>query len=119
MTKSRIALGRLGEDLAADYLRKQAYIILNRNYRTARGEIDLVAKDGETLVFIEVKTRKSTAFGTPLEAITRQKQVKLRELALTYMQEQHVGASGIRFDAIAISCRYGKAPEIVHLRNAF
>jgi len=94
-------VGRLGEDLAARYLQSQGYIILERNYRCQEGEIDLVAMDGSCLAFVEVRTRRSTRFGTPEESITLKKKAKLLSAAQSYVAEK--GWEGFwRIDLLAI-----------------
>jgi putative endonuclease len=90
-------LGKYGEQLAADYLQRGGLRILARNWRCAEGEIDLVAADRRVLVAVEVKTRSSTAFGTPLEAVTRKKRSRLRRLAV-----QWVVANGVLFDEVRV-----------------
>ena len=90
-------LGKYGEQLAADYLQRAGFRILGRNWRCAEGEIDLVAADRRVLVAVEVKTRSSTAFGTPLEAVTRKKRSRLRRLAV-----QWVVANGVLFDEVRV-----------------
>jgi len=87
MTGSRKALGRLGEELAAQALAARGYRIRQRNWRCPAGELDIVAEDGDVLAFVEVKTRRGLAFGAPEEAITPAKQAKLIELAATYAYE--------------------------------
>jgi len=90
-------LGKYGEQLAADYLQRAGLRILARNWRCSEGEIDLVAADRRVLVAVEVKTRSSTAFGTPLEAVTRKKRSRLRRLAV-----QWVVANGVLFDEVRV-----------------
>lgn len=91
-------LGRRGEDLAAQFLVDAGYTVIDRNWRCPRGEIDLVARDGEDTVFVEVKTRSSTAFGHPFEAITAQKLARIRGLAIAWCEAHpvHRGAHGSR-----------------------
>lgn len=112
-------LGRRGEDLAAAHLRMIGFEILDRNWRCGQGEIDIVARDGREIVFVEVKTRSSVAFGNPLEAITPAKLARLRRLAVAWC-EAHPGHSArIRIDAIAIvSPRVGTV-AIDHLPRIF
>ena len=90
-------LGKYGEQLAAEYLQRAGLRILARNWRCAEGEIDLVAADRRVLVAVEVKTRSSTAFGTPLEAVTPKKRSRLRRLAV-----QWVVANGVLFDEVRV-----------------
>jgi putative endonuclease len=110
-------LGRRGEELAAQYLVDAGYTVIDRNWRCARGEIDLVARDGNDTVFVEVKTRSSTAFGHPFEAITARKLARLRRLALAWREAQPYRRGTIRVDAIAVIASAGQAPSIEHLRG--
>ena len=113
------ALGRRGEDLAADYLRGAGLSIVERNWRCALGEIDLVARDGNETVFIEVKTRAGLGYGHPLEAITMQKLARLRRLAAAWC-EAHPGSFGeIRIDAVAVIAPRGGGVQVEHLRRVF
>lgn len=114
MTKS---FGRKGEELAAAYLRSQGYAILHRNYRTPLGEADLVARDGEAVVFVEVKARSSDAFGQPFEAVDPRKQEKIKRVALYYLKQNRLEAP-VRFDVISIVSRSGGS-EVNHIREAF
>jgi putative endonuclease len=91
------ALGKHGEQLAAEYLQRAGFRILARNWRCAEGEIDIVAADRRALVAVEVKTRSGTGFGTPLEAVTRKKRNRLRRLAV-----QWVVAHGVLFDEVRV-----------------
>ncbi len=91
------ALGRQGEQAAAEYLERAGYRILARNWRCAEGEIDIVMADRRALVAVEVKTRSGTAYGTPLEAVTRKKRSRLRRLAV-----QWVLANGVLFDEVRV-----------------
>ncbi|MEA1961796.1 MAG: YraN family protein [Bacillota bacterium] len=110
--------GKYGEELAVNYLLSKGYKIIVRNYRSKEGEIDIICSDGKTIVFVEVKTRRSTRFGTPEEAITRTKMQHIRRTALTYLAEQGERYKEIRFDVIAILLQ-GQTPEINHIEAAF
>lgn len=110
-------LGRRGEELAAHYLERAGYTVIDRNWRCARGEIDLVAREGNDTVFIEVKTRSSTAFGHPFEAITARKLARLRRLALAWCEAHPYRRGVIRIDAIAVIAGDGREPTIEHLRR--
>ncbi len=112
-------LGRRGERLAERFLTDAGLLILDRNWRCPQGEIDLVARDGDELVFIEVKTRTSTAFGHPLEAITARKLARLRRLAAAWCAEHQTWARGIRLDAVAVLAPPTGEPVIEHLRRIF
>ncbi|HHY60175.1 MAG TPA: YraN family protein [Clostridia bacterium] len=115
----RKVTGQEGEELAARYLEEQGYKILERNYRCALGEIDIIACDNEDLVFIEVKTRTSRAFGYPQESITRSKQFRLKKIALKYLAEKRPLYRNYRFDVVSILMRNGKIDSIDVIRNAF
>lgn len=101
-SNSRREIGRLGEELAAAYLLRQGYQLVERNYHTRYGELDLICRQGDQLVFVEVRTRTGTSYGTPEESITRRKLRTLRTLVSVYLS-QHPGMShSLRIDAIAI-----------------
>ena len=118
MTDIRQALGRWGEDLAAAYLQQHGMIILERNFRGKRGEVDIIARDGNDLVFVEVKTRSSCAFGTPQEAVDRRKQQQIIHLAEIYLQ-RHPSRLQPRFDVVAVTAAPHAEPFVEHLPNAF
>lgn len=109
-------MGRWGEAAAAEYLVKQGYEILARNVRSAHGEIDIVARQGEVLVFVEVKARASGRFGHPEEAVTLRKQAHILSAAESYLQE-HPEYDAWRVDAISVEGRPGKTAEITHFEN--
>lgn len=112
-------LGKRGEKLAADHLIASGFDIVECNWRCPQGEIDLVATEGGELVFVEVKTRSSVAFGHPLEAVTVKKLARLRRLAAAWC-EAHPGAhERIRIDAIGIIAPTHGLVEIEHLRRVF
>jgi putative endonuclease len=102
MTRQRQRLGKSGEDLAVAELERRGYAILARRYRTRHGEIDVVARDGDTIVFIEVKTRTSAEFGTAAEAVTPYKQRRLVSMAGDYVTRQRLLDRPCRFDVIAV-----------------
>ena len=109
-------VGTKYEGIAAEYLEKKGYVILERNFRGRAAEADIVAKDGDTYVFVEVKYRASTVSGNPLEAVTFAKQKKVSAAALYYMGIHKLvpDATSIRFDVIGIT-----GEEITHIENAF
>ena len=114
-------LGRWGEDRAAEYLRDRGYHILAANWKCRFGEIDLVAGDGTCLCFVEVKLRKSAAYGSAAEFVDRRKQSRLRATAELYLM-RHPTDLQPRFDIVEIYAPQGtdtKIPEIFHLKNAF
>ncbi|HEX4866313.1 MAG TPA: YraN family protein [Acidimicrobiales bacterium] len=102
MADGRRRFGAEGEDQAAAWYRANGYEVLARNWRCRDGELDLVVGKGATLVFAEVKRRRTDRFGIPAEAVTRTKQVRLRRLALRYLQETGTRAAELRFDVVAI-----------------
>lgn len=102
MTRSRLNIAKIGESLAAKHLQTRGYRILAQNYRARRGEIDLIARDGEFIVFVEVKTRRSLKFGLPQAAVTLQKQRQISKVALAYLQSRNRMDAPCRFDVIAI-----------------
>ena len=117
MSLLRKLLGREGEDRAAKFLAKRGYRILERNYRTRSGEIDLIALDRGVVVFVEVKTRTSDAFGAPELAVTPKKQQRMLKAALGYMKYKKLHQVPCRFDVVAISGAAG--PEVELIQNAF
>jgi putative endonuclease len=118
MKDPRRQLGDAGEDLAAAALKKQGYKILERNYTTPLGEIDLIARQGGELVFIEVKTRKSLRYGEPQDAVSAPKQARLRKLADYYLQRKRLGSVPARFDVVGITLIEGE-PRVEIFQNAF
>ena len=113
-------LGNRGERKAARFLRKQGYRILARQYKNRIGEIDLIARDGEFTVFVEVKTRQSAAAGLPVEAVDSHKQRKLTQTALAYLKRRGMLETRCRFDVVSIIWpKDSKVPEITHYKNAF
>ena len=119
MSDRRVALGRHGEALAANYLTRKGVQIIARNYRQKTGEIDIIARDGDYLVFIEVKTRKSSHFGHPFEAVTRKKQAQISRVALGYMGRNKLLDQPARFDVISIVMKDNGQAAIEHLTNCF
>ncbi|MEJ8544360.1 YraN family protein [Brevibacillus borstelensis] len=126
MNDVRRELGQWGERIAEAYLLQKGLRIEERNYRTARGEIDLVAWEGDVLVFVEVRTRTSMKYGSALESITRQKKKKLREMALAYLQAKTKPSRPFRFDVVGIQyqdrggeAHTGQTPVITHIEHAF
>ncbi|MGQ0831804.1 MAG: YraN family protein [Microthrixaceae bacterium] len=102
MVDGRRALGAEGEERAAAWYEANGYQVVARNWRCRDGELDLVVRRGSELVFVEVKTRSTTRFGVPAEAVTSVKQRRLRGLALRYVRETHTRADALRFDVVAI-----------------
>ena len=112
-------LGRRGEDAAARYLRRCGYIILARGHRDNIGELDLVAVDGRTVVFIEVKTRTTHDAGHPADAVDEAKQRRLTRLALSYMKRHDLLECSARFDVVAVTWPARGRPTIEHFKSAF
>jgi putative endonuclease len=115
---NRRSLGDRGEDLAAAALKKRGYKVLERNYRTPLGEIDLIARHQGVLVFIEVKTRTSARFGAAQEAVHYGKQARYRKLADYYLKQKRLGEIAVRFDVVGILWQDGK-PQIEVIEGAF
>lgn len=111
------ALGRRGEDLAAAHLNDLGLVVLERNYRSRRGEIDIIARDGNILVICEVKTRSSDHFGHPLAAVDHRKLRRMRQVAMDWVGERGVRPSTIRFDVIGIIESPHGHPTLEHLRG--
>ena len=110
--------GLLGEQLAAAYLERRGMRLAERRYRCRFGEIDLVAWDGDTLCFVEVKTRTSCAVGLPREYVTAKKQEKLRSAALLYLSERGLDCPA-RFDVAEVYLKAGRKVRIDYMENAF
>lgn len=110
-------LGIRGEAIAAAYLEERGYRILARNWRCRYGELDLVARDGGSVVAVEVKTRGGTGYGSPLEAITARKSARLRRLLLEWARESAERHAPLRVDAIGITLLPGALPRIEHLKG--
>ncbi len=111
-------MGDSGERSAVSYLQRQGFAILDRNYTFNHGEIDVVAKDGDDLVFVEVKLRRSIRFGSPEESVTPAKQELIRRTAEGYLQEKKLKNIFCRFDVVAITVEKG-IKKFVHYKNAF
>lgn len=122
LTGSRKDRGKEGEELACRYLRRRGFAIEARNYRCRYGEVDIVARRGKTLVFVEVKSRGRTDYGFPQEAVDGRKQKRLRLVAQHFIQQQ-LRLSGddcfFRFDVIAVVFRGEDEVQIDHIENAF
>jgi putative endonuclease len=110
-------IGRHGEELAVRHLQASGFVVLARNWTCNRGEIDIVARDGDVLVICEVKTRTGLGYGSPLEALTRQKIARLRQLAACWLAEHQVRPRAVRIDVVGI-LRRGAAPAVIqHVRG--
>jgi len=114
-------IGKYGENIAARYLEEQGYMILERNYRFERYEIDLACYDptGEEIVFVEVKTRSGELFGDPAEAVTPEKQARIARVAEIFLHEKQLLNAPARFDVISIILQKNRPPQIEHIKHAF
>ena len=110
--------GAWGERLAEEYLQGKGFVILHRNWRAAHKEVDLIALDGDLLVFVEIKTRSGLAYGFPEEAVTASKQAHLRTAATLFL-ERHPQYATVRFDVVSILLINGAIDELLHLEDAF
>lgn len=116
--ETKIGVGKHGEELAVRHLADAGYRIIERNYRCLLGEIDVVAKDGETLVFVEVKSRRGGGFGDPQEAVDSRKQEKISKIAQYYLKEKRLQNVRARFDVVAVRIMPGGS-RIKVIQNAF
>lgn len=110
--------GREGESLARQYLEGKGYFFLERNFKRVHGEIDLIMQDGETLVFVEVKSRHSRRYGEPIEAVTPYKQRHIRDCAKIYLMNHPANGKRIRFDVVEVMAVCGEV-KFKHTQNAF
>jgi len=117
--KTTTERGRQGEDLAVDWLRSHGYLIVARNYRRRFGEVDVIARQGDCLVFVEVKARSSSRFGTPLDALTLRKQRQLSRIARDYLVRHDQLETLCRFDVVSVVLKGDRSPEIDVVVNAF
>ncbi len=118
MSKENLYLGKSGEELAAKLLKENGYKILARNYRTKLGEVDIIAKDKDTICFVEVKTRQGNSFGLPAEAVVKSKQRQIAKAALLFLKEKNLLNSKARFDVVSISYQGGTA-KLDLIKDAF
>ncbi len=118
MKRHNKALGAWGEEKAAEYLQRQGYAVCARNFRWARGELDIIAERGELLVFVEVKTAGSERMGPPETWVTRQKQAQIGQVALRYLQTNEIENRDCRFDVIGV-IKSDDSFKITHIENAF
>jgi putative endonuclease len=114
-----LRLGEIGEELACAELERRGYVILARRYRTRVGEIDIVARDGPTVVFVEVKTRENVAFGHPAEAVTWWKQQRIAAMAADFRVRRRMTMAPCRFDVVAITWPRDGRPGVEIIRGAF
>jgi putative endonuclease len=112
-------LGERGEEIATAFLKGRNFAIIERNFRCKGGEVDIIARDGKTLVFVEVKTRRNLSFGPPQLAVTPFKQRQISKAALTWLAKNKMFGAGARFDVISILLPDNQCPVVDHIRNAF
>jgi len=118
MSHHRVSLGKTGEDLACQELERRGYAIVARRYRRRGGELDIIARDGKTMVFVEVKAREGRAFGEASEAVTAHKRRKITQLALDYLMRHRLTDCPCRFDVVSIHFDAG-TPVIEVFQSAF
>ncbi len=118
MPSERSKLGAQGERIAAAHLESLGLVIETRNYRTRFGEVDLVARDGAETVFVEVRTKRSTAYGTPEESLTQRKQARLVRTAEEYLAQHGRAGSSWRVDLVAITLQPDGPAQITHVESA-
>ena len=118
MSVQRQLVGIQGEDRAVAEVERRGYAVLARRYRTRHGEIDIVARDGETIVFVEVKAKESAEFGTAAEAVTSRKQRRVISMAVDYLARNRLTSSPCRFDVVAID-GVGEDAILTYYRGAF
>ncbi len=116
--KNTKVVGKSGEDRAVNFLQQKGFSIIRTNYRTPDGEIDIVAQDGDTIVFVEVKTRRSLSYGTPEEAVDAVKQNQLKKIADQFISHYQLFDRDCRFDIVALYYE-GSAVQIKYIPNAF
>ncbi|ALV47549.1 hypothetical protein MB46_09515 [Arthrobacter alpinus] len=115
--RTKDELGLSGEQLAADYLEDRGIRVIDSNWRCSSGEIDIVALDGQDLVIVEVKTRRSRRYGDPLEAITKAKLLRLRTLAVLWARDHNRVVGAVRIDAVGIIMGGTQVPSIDHIKG--
>ena len=116
--KSTNEIGRSGEDRAVNFLRQKGFSIIKTNYRTSDGEIDIIAQDGDVLVFVEVKSRRSLSFGTAEAAVDMMKQKQLKRIAQQFISHYQLFDRDCRFDVVALYYE-GSAVQLKYIPNAF
>ena len=119
MTETKKQFGDSGEELACKFLEEKGFQILKRNWRYSHGEIDIIAKDKDSLVFIEVKTRRNLEYGPPELAVTKSKQRQIRKMAEAYLYINEITNQDCRIDVVAILMLDRDTPQINHIENAF
>ena len=119
MITQKIKRGQVGEEAAVAFLKRNGYAILELNYRNQLGEIDIIARDGDTICFVEVKARRSVTFGSPFESVTLSKQRKLALVAISYLKAKRNVEVKARFDVIAVFLERERCRQVEIIKNAF
>ena len=119
MPENKKELGESGEEIACKFLEKKGYEIIKRNWHFSHGEIDIIAKDKDVLVFVEVKTRKNLEYGPPELAVPKTKQKQIKKIAEAYLYINEITNQDCRIDVIAILMLDKNTPQINHIENAF
>jgi putative endonuclease len=119
MTTARQAIGEYGERVAERHLTASGLVVIDRNWRCRAGEVDLILRDGDDVVFCEVKTRRGTAYGTPAEAVVGAKARRLRRLAGHWLAQSRLRPREVRFDVVSVLAQPSGAAQVEHLRGAF
>ncbi len=112
-------IGKKGEKVAVKYLKKSGFEIVECGFKAMRGEIDIIARENDTIVFVEVKTRRTDEFGSPFEAVDLKKQAQIKKIASIYISKRYQKFIPCRFDVVGIIVRERGDYEISHIRNAF
>lgn len=119
MAKTTYELGNEGEEIATAYLESKDWLILDRNYRFEKAEVDIVATDRNYIIFVEVKSRSNIFFGHPEDYVTPQKEENIKKAAEAWVYERKMETAVVRFDVVSIVQQGNKAPEITHFEDAF
>ncbi len=119
MADQKINLGQMGEDAACNFLKRQGYRIVERNFRNNLGEIDIIARDHDIVCFIEVKTRNSNFFGSPFESVTSAKQRKITQVAQSYLKFKGSDDVRARFDVVAVYLEGDRCQSVEVIKDAF
>lgn len=120
MSQERVSTGKQGELLAQEYIRQQGYVLLEKNFRCKLGEIDLIARDQHIVVFLEVRTKTSAAYGPAYNSVTPHKQRQVKRVALFYIAQHNLVNTQFRFDVIGILLnRQNGEHKLEHIQNAF
>jgi putative endonuclease len=119
MGRAKDAVGAYGERVAVAHLVATGMRLIDRNWHSGRGEIDAVLRDRDAIVFVEIKTRRSTAFGTPAEAVNHSKQVQLRKLAVAWLAQSTERYTEVRFDIVSVRPQRRGPASVEHIRAAF